>query len=403
MKQFTLYSILAASALSFLAGCNSNDGTVTISGSIDSAKGEKLALMHLSGSNPVLVDTITLGADGSFRFKPTVEKGGPDFFCLVMNGQTIPVVSDTLQTPIVVNSTKDRFSTAYTVNDELNNSLRQAVAVGSEMRRDIYRLTTRRQNGQIAADVYADSIQLVVNAYKQQVLTDYIYQDPSSPVSYYLLFETVSGLQVFDPLDVKDNRAFGAVANLWLNIYPNSPRTSYLEQRTREGIAKRVKARMEQERADSLIQNAVINTATFLDLELIGVNDELVPLSSVNGKGQVTLLDFTAYFASDVSVPHNLVLSNLYEKYKDQGLRIYQVCMDIDVNFWKVSASNVPWTVVRDRDLLFDENGTLQYSGAAHVYNVSNLPTTFVMGRDGTPLTRVEDDSKLADAVAKAL
>lgn len=403
MKQITLYSVLAASAISFFAGCNSNDGTVTISGSVDSAKGEKLALMHLSGGTPVLVDTLTLGADGTFKFKPTVEKGGPDFFCLVMNGQTIPVISDTLQTPIVVNTTKDRFSTAYSVSDELNDNLRQAVAVGSEMRRDIYRLITRRQGGQITADVYADSIQIIVDAYKQHVLTDYIYQDPASPVSYYLLFETVSGLQVFDPLDVKDNRAFGAVANLWLNTYPNSPRTSFLEQRTREGIAMRVKARMEQERADSLIQNAVVNTTNFLDLELMGVNDELVTLSSINGKGQVTLLDFTAYFASDVSVPHNLALSRVYEKYKDQGLRIYQVCMDIDVNFWKVSASNVPWTVVRDRDLLFDENGNLQFSAAAHVYNVTNIPTTFVMGRDGSPLSRVEDDSKLADAVAKAL
>lgn len=77
--------------------------------------------------------------------------------------------------------------------------------------------------------------------------------------------------------------------------------------------------------------------------------------------------------------------------------------MDADVNFWKVSASNIPWTVVRDTELAFDENGMVQYSAAAALYNVSNIPTTFIMSRDGTAVARVEDDSKLEAAVAKVM
>lgn len=403
MKNFSLYYLMATAAVTAISSCTKNDGTVTISGTVEQGQGEKLALMHLAGCNPVLVDTLTLGADGSFKFKPKVEQGGPDFFCLVLNGKTIPVVSDTLQTSVHVNTSKDRFGSYYSVDDPVNEQLRQAVTIGGEMRRTVYRLSQKLRDGQLTSDVYADSIQTTVDSYKTQVLQDYIYQDPASPVSYYLLFETVSGLQIFDPLDAKDNRAFGAVANLWLNTYPQSPRTSYLEQRTREGIAQRIRTRRDMERADSLVQNAVVNTTTFLDLELLGTNDEIVPLSSVNGKGYVTLLDFTAFYVSDVSVAHNMALSKIYDRYKDQGLRIYQVCLDPDVNFWKVSASNLPWTVVRDTELLFDENGLVQYSAAAHIYNVGNIPTTFVMGRDGTPLKRIEDDSKLAEAVAQSM
>ena len=98
-----------------------------------------------------------------------------------------------------------------------------------------------------------------------------------------------------------------------------------------------------------------------------------------------------------------MALSKVYDRYKDRGLKIYQVCLDFDENFWKVSANNLPWTVVRDRDILLDQNGLVQYSGAAALYNVTAIPTVFVMGRDGGVIDRVEDDTKLDAAVAKVL
>ena len=403
MRKNTLINIIAAAALVLLASCTKDDSTVSISGTVNDGKGEKIALMHLSGNNPVLVDTLTLGENGAFKFKPTVEKGGPDLFCLVLGNQTIPVVSDTLRTPVVITTTKDRFATAYQVEDSLNNVLREAVGCGNDLRRKILNLTNQRRENKIGQLAYNDSLQSLVSAYKAHVLDKYIYKDPASPVSYYLLFETVSGLQIFDPFDRKDNRAYGAVANLWLNTYPNSPRTAFLEQRAKEGIAARLQAKREQERADSILQHAVNEEASFIDLNLIGTRDELVALSSINGGGHVTLLDFTAYYLTEASVPHNEALHKIYDKYKAQGLKIYQVCMDPDVNFWKVSAANLPWTVVRDTELLFDENGMVQYSAAAALYNVNNIPTTFVMGRDGAAVSRVEDDSKLEVAVAKVM
>lgn len=403
MRKNTLYNLIAAAALIMLASCSNDERTVSISGTVNEGKGEKIALMHLSGNNPVLVDTLTLGDNGAFKFKPTVEKGGPDLFCLVLGSQTIPVVIDTLQTPVVITANKEHFGTTYQVQDSLNNVLREAVGYGNDLRRKILNITNQRRENKMGQLVYNDSLESLVSNYKANMLEKYIYKDPSSPVSYYVLFETVSGLQIFDPMDRKDNRAYGAVANLWVNTYPNSPRTAFLEQRAKEGIAARLKAKRDQERADSLIQHAVREEASFVDLNLIGTKDETVALSTLNGRGTITLLDFTAYYITDVSVPHNETLMKIYEKYKAKGIKIYQVCMDPDVNFWKVSAANLPWTVVRDTELLFDENGMVQYSAAAALYNVTNIPTTFIMGRDGAALNRVEDDSKLEAAVAKVM
>ncbi len=392
---------MAAITLSLICSCTNDKGTVSIKGTISDAKGEKLTLMHLSGTNPVMVDTLTLGEDGKFSFKPTVEEGGPDFFCLVLNGQTIPVISDTLQTPISIIANKDKFGTNYIVEDSLNSLLKQAVNVGGTLRRQLYNLTADRQSGKVSKLEFGQTVQQLVSDYKQQVLNDYIFKDPASPVSYYLLFETVSGMTIFDPIDAKDNRAFGAVANLWYMVYPNSQRTAFLEQQAIQGQVILRQARDNQQAADSLMQN-VVKEANFVDLTLIDKQDKLVSLSDINGKGDVVLVDFTAFYY-DMSVAHNMVLSKVYDRYKDRGLKIYQVCLDFDVNFWKVSANNLPWTVVRDRDILLDQNGMLQYSAAAALYNVTAIPTVFVMGRDGGVIERVEDDAKLEAAVAKVL
>lgn len=402
MKRNTLFILLAAITLSLICSCSHDNGTVSIKGTVNDAKGELLTLMHLSGSNPVMVDTLRLGEDGKFSFNPQVEQGGPDFFCLVLNGQTIPVISDTLQTPISIIANKDKFSSTYIAEDSLNNALKQAVSVGGNLRRQLIDLTAERQNGKVSNLEFAQKINDYVDAYKQQVLRDYIYKDPSSPVCYYLLFETVSGMTIFDPLDVQDNKAYGAVANLWHMLYPNSPRTSFLEQRAIEGQVLIKQARENQQKTDSLLQNVVVNEASFVDLQLLDKQDKLVSLSSINGKGNVVLLDFTAFYY-DMSVAHNMALSKVYDRFKNSGLKIYQVCLDFDENFWKVSANNLPWTVVRDRDILLDQNGLLQYSGAAALYNVTTIPTVFIMGRDGSILERIEDDSKLEAAVAKAI
>lgn len=404
MRKNTLLILLATITLALICSCSADKkGTVAIKGTVNGANGELLTLMHLSGSNPVMVDTIRLKEDGKFCFNPSVEAAGPDFFCLVLNGQTIPVVSDTLQTPISIIANMDKFGSDYIVEDELNAELKQAVAVGSGLRRQIYDMSAARQNGKVSGIEYNQALSKFVDEYKQKVLNDYIYKDPASPVSYYLLFETVSGFTLFNSLDPQDNRAFGAVANLWHHTYPNSVRTAYLEQRALEGKLYLKQLRENQQASDSIMQNLNVSESNFVNLSLYDKQDKLVSLSDLNGKGDVVLVDFTAFYY-DYSVAHNMALSKIYDRYKDRGLKIYQVCLDFDENFWKVSANNLPWTVVRDRDVLISaENGLVQYSAAAALYNVTAIPTVFILGRDGGIVDRIEDESKLESAVAKVI
>ena len=382
-------------------GCNSNHSGV-IDGVITNANGEKLILEHLSAGTPVMVDTIALNESGKFSFKPQLETGGPDFFCLRIGNQSIPLAFDTLATPIHITADFKRFGSDYSVGDnELNALLKEAAQEGNRLRRSVLDANAAFNERKITNQVYYDSIATLVDNYKETMLKKYIYNDPSNPVAYYVLFESVRGLSIFDPYDAVDNRAFGAVATGWMHNYPNSPRVEILKKVTTEGQIIRKRDKMQAERSDSL-NNIPVTVATNFEIVLTDIRDKEVALSSLIGNDHVVLLDFTAYYLQN-SPAHNALLAKMYEKYESRGLRIYQVCMDPDENFWKVSASNVPWTSVREKNVLWDQNGNIQYARSAAIYNIQQIPMIYLIDRQGSVAARVETESKLEGEILKLL
>ena len=382
-------------------GCNSNHSGV-IDGVITNANGEKLILEHLSAGTPVVVDTIALNESGKFSFKPQLETGGPDFFCLRIGNQSIPLAFDTLATPIHITADFKRFGSDYSVGDnELNALLKEAAQEGNRLRRSVLDANAAFNERKITNQVYYDSIATLVDNYKETMLKKYIYNDPSNPVAYYVLFESVRGLSIFDPYDAVDNRAFGAVATGWMHNYPNSPRVEILKKVTTEGQIIRKRDKMQAERSDSL-NNIPVTVATNFEIVLTDIRDKEVALSSLIGNDHVVLLDFTAYYLQN-SPAHNALLAKMYEKYESRGLRIYQVCMDPDENFWKVSASNVPWTSVREKNVLWDQKGNIQYARSAAIYNIQQIPMIYLIDRQGSVAARVETESKLEGEILKLL
>jgi hypothetical protein len=391
---------ISSALLVLLCSCSAqHERTASISGVVNGAEGELLILEHLGSGRPVALDTVQLTADGSFRFAPALEQG-PDYFNLRLKGQVIPLVVDTLATPIQLTVNGSAFATDYAVSgSEENVRLREAALLVGRLRQQIADLTTAVRRSQLSEGAWRDSIYNLVNDCKQTALTSYIYVSPTDAASYYLLFQTVGGVALFDPYNAEDNRAFGAVATGWKYNYPNSPRVRHLEKLTLEGRAARLQASRNAAAQDSLLASKV-QQRNYFDLELPDNRDRLVSLSSLVDAGQVVLLDFTAH-GLPASVAHNMKLSEVYSKYHAEGLEIYQVCLDTDENFWKTSADNLAWTVVRDRDVRFD-NGTV-YSYPASLYNVSELPTTYLFNRHGEIVGRITSDGDLDASVRRAL
>lgn len=396
MKKISPIYILAAAIL-LCCGCDSRRIT-TIEGKITNAGGECLILEHLGNGFPTVVDTIVLDESGKFKFTINAEPG-PDFFNLRLSDQSVFLVIDTLLTPLSIMSDAKTFGVDYSVgNSPENERIKVAVSQVNRLRKSVMQANAAFQKGDITEPVYRDSVRAMIGAYKQQVLSDYIYANPAAPVSYFVLFQSVGGMLIFDPHSVQDNKAYGAVATGWRYNYPASPRCSHLERLALEGQAIRKKEK--QQMLSDSVSRSKIEVCNYFDIQLPDNGDVDRLLSSSVQNHAVTLLDFTAY-SLPVSVSHNMKLADLYQKYREQGFCIYQVCLDIDENFWKTSADNIPWTVVRDVNVYY-ENGSM-YSRPASIYNVSKLPTMYILTQDGANVTRVETEKDLETAIKKIL
>ena len=123
---------------------------------------------------------------------------------------------------------------------------------------------------------------------------------------------------------------------------------------------------------------------------------ELVRLSAdfSDLEGKVILLDFTAY-QTDYSAARTLQMRELYQMFEGRGFEIYQVSLDTDEHFWKTSADNLPWVCVRDAQ------GA--YSQYASLYNVTNLPSAFLVGRDNVLKARMDNVEDLEAEIKKLL
>jgi hypothetical protein len=73
----------------------------------------------------------------------------------------------------------------------------------------------------------------------------------------------------------------------------------------------------------------------------------------------------------------NLELKNIYKKYKDKGLEIYQVALDQNKSAWitTVQETKLPWISVCDFKGI--------YSPAARLYNISKVPANYLINEKG--------------------
>ena len=125
-----------------------------------------------------------------------------------------------------------------------------------------------------------------------------------------------------------------------------------------------------------------------IDLALADNNQKTQTLSSLTGK--VVLLDFHVFALKD-SPQRILMLRDLYNKYHERGLEIYQVSLDQDEHFWRQMTMHLPWVSVRDA------------AGESAVkYNVTELPEFFLIDRN-SKLQKRSSQMKDLETEIKAL
>jgi glutathione peroxidase-family protein len=130
----------------------------------------------------------------------------------------------------------------------------------------------------------------------------------------------------------------------------------------------------------------------YINIVLPDKNNVESKLSSLIGN--VILIDFSAYELKQ-SVDYTFSLRELYTKYHKRGFEIYQISLDQNKEFWLQSTKNIPWICVRDL------NGP--DTKFAVSYNISDLPTSFLMDRKGNIIARNLGFDELKKAIEKYL
>ena len=378
----TLYILLS---LILLYGCR-QENKFCIEGNIKGADSCMLYLEHLTlGEGIVAIDSVRLKEDGTFCFKAEA-KGNPEFYRLRIGGQGINLGIDSTET-VRVTASLDSMSFGYSVEGSSTcDTIRLLCLKLASLERKARSISTDRNYTLQERD---DMIGELVEQYKTEVKRDYIQNHYDAAYSYYACFQTLGNQLIFDPvLNKSDLTWLHAVANAWNEKYPGCQRTENLcniiqECRRRQAKPREIVLNIDGEKVREL---------GIIDMTFPDINGQERELSSL--RGNVVLLDFMA-FSMDGSTERTLLLRELYNKYHERGLEIYQVSLDPSQHLWKQRCEALPWVSV------YCEEGL--ESDMLRLYNVQYLPCYFLIDRNCDLQARQEDIPNLEEAIEKLL
>jgi len=381
-----------AAVAMMMTACNktTTDGGFKVEGTVNGAEGKTLVLEASTLQGIVALDSAKLGAAGTFSFaQPRPES--PEFYRLRMGNDVINFSVDSTET---VNFTipADKFVTGYQVEGSENSlKIKEMSLKQMAMQDKVDKLVAEVNAKRIPAGIYEDSLLSLVNAYKDDLKNNYIFAAPDKAYAYFALFQRVGQESLFNPLVNRDDmRAFAAVATSLSNTYPTAERSKNLYNIVIKGM--RTDRQVTNQEQGIEIPAEALTESGLIDISLRDLRGDIHKLSDL--KGKVVLLDFTAY-ATDFSAQHNYELRDLYDRYHNQGLEIYQVSIDSDVHFWKTIADNLPWVCVRD------EAGI--YSNNLKAYVVQQVPTVFLINKEGELQVRRGENQDLESTLRALL
>lgn len=384
---------IGAFSLLLLASCSDNS-QFKVEGKLDGAKGKTIYLELVGMNETSLLDSVKLGDKGDFKFTKPKPAFKPEFYRLRVDNQVVNFSVDSTETiKIMADYAKLPFD--YTVEGSNNSEkIKQLNISAAKVKVKMDSLIAERKAGKLNETDFAAQMDSSLKDHKT-LATRIIFEDLRSAPAYYALFQKVYNYLIFDPYSKDDNKLYCAVATSLDFSNPDAPRTKHLKQFATDAIHV-VRSQKRQERTyDDVASNTLQNVADVksnFEIELPNNKGKNVALSST--KGKVVILNFTAYETKESPVL-NMALGEVYDKYKKDGLEIYQVSVDTDEHFWKVSANNLPWIAVRDDNSI--------YSKYLSLYNVQQLPTLFVLNREGELVERVQKVTDLSNIVKKYL
>lgn len=375
-------SALLLLALLAFAAC-SQTHPARIEGHSEDLSDTTLLLQKVVANQLSTLDTLKIDAKGDFRGKVAVKKGAP-VFCHLSDG-SVTLASLVLLPGDAVRVNLQADGDYIVEGSEESALLKQ---VNDEFRLAGYKMGVCADALNLAADERTakelrSDIGRVYVDYKRFALS-HVLTHPKSITSAALFFQKFNdNLPVFGELT--DVLVIKQVYDSIQMVYPNSEYVLALpeEIRSRESLM------------DLNNKLNSVETISFPDLAMPDIEGQERKLSDLSGS--VIILSFWSV-SLDGPKMFNHTLADLYTKYHDRGLEIYQVALDVDKAVWAtvVRSQDIPWISVND--------GNGRNSRAISAYNVTQLPTLFVIDRKGDIVGKdVYDAAALESLIRRSL
>ena len=365
--------ITIAAGILVLSSCD-NTPKFHVEGTIEGAKDSMLFFAQSTLDGIQNLDSVKLKDDGSFSFKTDAPNLCPEFYMLRIGRHIIHFAADSTET-LTVKAKLPTMEKDYTIEgNESSKKIREI----SQMQQQVQaRLIQIEKNVDMLPGDQVDSIESILNAYKERMKMDYIAADPKSASAYFAVCQSLTDLggtfMLFNPLTNRDDiRFYAAVATAWDGNYPEAPRTQQLCNMAIKGMDNTAKPTQKVVEVDE----EKVRETGIIDIDLPDINSNMQSITAL--KGKVVLIDFTMYAAKE-SAERTRKMRTLYEKYHPQGFEIYQISLDEDIHFWKFSCENLPWVCVHETD-----------GSTTSIYNVNTLPTCFLVNRNNEIVVRSE-------------
>ena len=340
-----------------------------VRGTVADAPDSKIIVKRLDVNTYRNIDTLKTGKDGSFRFDVKVAAGEPEFVYLFYGDKRIAgLLLEKGEKAVVHADTLGR----YTVE-------------GSDGSVELARVDKTYADFMAALAAKSseptEMTKLYIQHYRDCVR--YVLEHPFSLTTVPVFFEQLGDAPVFS--QDTDAILFRQGADSLKTVYPASRYVKALE--------KEADRRMHILELGSRIQEA--QEVNFVDINLPDTKGEKRSLSEVDAK--VILVHFWDETDPAQKMMSVDLLLPVYEKYHSRGFEIYSICVSVDKPEWasSVLAQKLPWINVCD--------GLGGASPAVLTYNITDLPTSFLIVNGEISTTPVKGVDGLQKELAKLL
>ncbi|MFC2112509.1 thioredoxin-like domain-containing protein [Bacteroidota bacterium] len=370
----------------FVLSC-SRAGEIRVRGKVENGDRIMIYLDEQGLHKITNVDSTKLKRDGSFDLKDRIE--APTFYNLHLgNRNIIPLLIKPGDIVEVITSDSGFVADYQLSGSEESLHLLSLNKRMSQTKKSLDSLTLIFEQNQGAGEdilvqlqeEYSDVIQS-----QRRYSIQFVLEHMTSMASIYAIYQRIDEdeyvLNTFR--DVQILKITGEALD---TIYPES---EYVKSLIHDA------ANLENEMKRRNWQQVLEETSSALpEIRLPEPHGDTIALSSLRGK--VILLSFWASW-NEESVNLNQEFLRLYNKYHGRGLEIYQVSFDTELSDWMtaINYDELPWINVSE--LSYPE------SAVAPVYNVTDLPTFYLVDRQGQITGRNYDliilDRKISELI----